>query len=112
MTRSLAIARAADYFDSGGFLADVTRRVAFRTESGTPGRPDELLAYLEREMVPAASRLGAWARVLDNPGACGPLLIARRREDDGLPTVLLYGHADVVPAEPSRWRPGLDPWRV
>jgi acetylornithine deacetylase/succinyl-diaminopimelate desuccinylase-like protein len=112
MTRSLAIARAVDYFDSGGFLTDVTRRVAFRTESGVLGRRDELLAYLEREMVPAAGRLGAGARVMDNPDGGGPFLIARRREDDGLPTVLVYGHADVVPAEPSRWRSGLDPWHV
>ena len=26
--------------------------------------------------------------------------------------MLTYGHADVVTAEPHRWRPGLDPWRV
>ena len=112
MTRSLVIAHAVDYFDSGGFLADLARRVSFQTESGVPGRRDELLAYLEREMVPAASRLGAMARVLDNPAGGGPLLIARRREGDGLPTVLVYGHADVVVAEPSRWRPGLNPWSV
>jgi acetylornithine deacetylase/succinyl-diaminopimelate desuccinylase-like protein len=75
-------------------------------------RPD-LLAYLEQEMVPAARRLGAEPRVLDNPDACGgPLLIARRLEDPGLPTVLTYGHADVVLAEEHRWRDGLDPWRV
>jgi acetylornithine deacetylase/succinyl-diaminopimelate desuccinylase-like protein len=29
-----------------------------------------------------------------------------------MPTVLTYGHADVVPAEPLRWRAGLDPWTV
>jgi acetylornithine deacetylase/succinyl-diaminopimelate desuccinylase-like protein len=75
-------------------------------------RPD-MFAYLEREMVPAARRLGATARIADNPVAGGgPLLIARRYEDAGLPTVLTYGHADVVPAEPERWRAGLDPWRV
>src|SRR5579859_260981 len=32
VTRSLAIAHAAGYFDSGAFLADLTRRVAFPTE--------------------------------------------------------------------------------
>jgi acetylornithine deacetylase/succinyl-diaminopimelate desuccinylase-like protein len=76
-------------------------------------RGPELLAYLEQEMVPAAGRLGAAARVLDNPAADGgPLLIARRHEGDGLLTVLTYGHADVVPAEPDRWRAGLEPWQV
>jgi acetylornithine deacetylase/succinyl-diaminopimelate desuccinylase-like protein len=112
VTRSAAIEYASDYFDSGAFLADLARRVAFQTESGLPSRRADLAAYLEREMAPSAVRLGAAARVLDNPGDGGPLLIARRHEGDGLPTVLTYGHADVVPAEPHRWRRGLDPWLV
>ncbi len=104
---------AAGYFDSGAFLADLTRRVAFRTESQAAGQRPDLRAYLEQEMVPAARRLGAAARVLDNPVAGGgPFLIAHRREADGLPTVLTYGHADVVLAEEHRWRAGLDPWQV
>ncbi|HEY6314179.1 MAG TPA: hypothetical protein VIY52_25745 [Streptosporangiaceae bacterium] len=112
MTRSVAVARASEYFDSGAFLADLARRVAFRTESGLADRHPDLFAYLEQEMVPAAQRLGASARVLDNPAAGGgPLLIAVRHEGAGLPTVLTYGHADVVPAEPWRWRSGLDPWQ-
>jgi acetylornithine deacetylase/succinyl-diaminopimelate desuccinylase-like protein len=107
------MACASDYFDSGAFLADLSRRVAFRTESGMARRRPDMLAYLEREMVPAARRLGATARIADNPVAGGgPLLIAERHEDAGLPTVLTYGHADVVLAEPERWRAGLDPWRV
>ncbi len=113
MTRSAAIEYASDYFDSGNFLADLTRRVAFRTESQDPGRRDDCRAYLEQEMVPAAARLGASARVLDNPDpGAGPLLIAHRHEADHLPTVLTYGHADVVLGEEKRWRAGLDPWRV
>lgn len=75
VTRSSAIAFAGDYFDSGAFLADLTRRVAFRTETGLPGRRQDLLAYLEQEMVPAVRRLGATAQVADNPVAHGgPLL--------------------------------------
>ena len=113
MTRSVAIARAVDYFDAGDFLADLARRVGFRTESGLAARRPDLFAYLDQEMVPAAHRLGATARVLDNPRAGGgPLLIAHRQEGAGLPTVLTYGHADVVLAEPHRWRAGLDPWQV
>jgi len=113
VTRSAAIASAAEYFDSGDFLMDLTRRVAFRTETGVADRRPDVVAYLEQEMVPAADRLGADARVLDNPAVGGgPLLLAERHEDPGLPTVLTYGHADVVPAEPLRWRAGLDPWTV
>ena len=113
MTRSRALATAADYFDSGGFLADLSRRVAFPTESAAPGRRPDLLAYLEQEMVPAARRLGAAARIADNTDhSGGPFLVAHRHEADGLPTVLTYGHADVVLAEAQRWSAGLDPWRV
>jgi acetylornithine deacetylase/succinyl-diaminopimelate desuccinylase-like protein len=105
--------RAAEYFDSGAFLADLSRRVAFRTESGVGAHREDLHAYLEQEMIPAARRLGAAARVLDNPEASGgPLLVAHRHEASGLPTVLTYGHADVVIAEAHRWRAGLDPWQV
>jgi hypothetical protein len=89
VTRSAAIAYATAYFDSGAFLADLTRRVAFRTESQSSGQPcdrrPDLRAYLEEEMVPAARRLGATASVLDNsvPGG-GPFLIAHRHEAPGL----------------------------
>ncbi|MFD0448983.1 M20/M25/M40 family metallo-hydrolase [Streptomyces indonesiensis] len=38
--------------------------------------------------------------------------MAVRHEDDALPTVLVYGHGDVVLGEPERWRTGLDPWQV
>jgi acetylornithine deacetylase/succinyl-diaminopimelate desuccinylase-like protein len=113
VTRSAAIERASDYFDSGDFLTDLARRVAFRTESQVPARQPDVRAYLEQEMIPAARRLGADARVLDNPDARGgPLLIGHRHEDDSLPTVLTYGHADVVIAESARWRAGRDPWQV
>jgi acetylornithine deacetylase/succinyl-diaminopimelate desuccinylase-like protein len=109
MSRDDAIAAATAYFDSGAFRTDLTRRIAYRTEAGHPDRR----AYLLDEMVPAARRLGATPTVLDNPVSDGsPFLIAHRHESDDLPTVLTYGHADVVLAEPERWRAGLDPWRV
>ncbi|MBO0803125.1 MAG: M20 family metallopeptidase [Nocardiopsaceae bacterium] len=113
MTRDEAIAGAGEYYDSGRFLADLGRGVAYRTESGVPDRAADIRAYLESELLPAARALGAEARVVDNPvSPANPLLLARRHEGDGLPTVLTYGHADVVVAEPERWRSGLDPWRV
>lgn len=113
MSRSVAIDLAAEYFDSGAFLADLARRVAFPTETGASGHHADLLAYLEQEMIPAVRRLGTTTRLLENPDtAGGPLLIGHRHEADGLPTVLTYGHADVVLAEAHRWRAGLDPWRL
>ncbi|HEX3588655.1 MAG TPA: M20 family metallopeptidase [Pseudonocardiaceae bacterium] len=112
MTRSAAIDDVTAYFDSGAFLADLDRRVAYRTESQT-GTPPDLRAYLVDEIAEAARSLGATPAVLDNPIPGGPpFLLAHRHESDDLPTVLTYGHGDVVIAEPRRWRDGLDPWRV
>jgi len=113
MTRSLAIDHARNYFDSGAFLDDLTRRVAFRTESQDAGQAAVLRSYLADEMIPALSRIGCDARIVDNPIAgSGPFLIAHRHEGTDLPTVLVYGHGDVVVGQPERWRDGLDPWRV
>ncbi|WP_433177841.1 M20/M25/M40 family metallo-hydrolase [Actinoallomurus sp. CA-150999] len=113
MTRSTAIRYARDYFDSGAFQADLARRVAIPTESGRPESVPVLRRYLEHEMAPAVERLGAAHQIVDNPVAGhGPFLVAHRHEANRLPTVLTYGHADVVPGDAGRWRPGLDPWRL
>ncbi|WLW55013.1 M20 family metallopeptidase [Streptomyces sp. YU58] len=112
-TRETAIARATAYYDSGAFLADLRRRISMPTESRPPADTARLHAYLNHELAPAASRLGAEVRVLDNPDpAAGPFLLAHRHEADGLPTVLVYGHADVVPGQDDRWREGLSPWHL
>lgn len=113
MSRQDAVARATDYFDSGAFRADLARRVAIPTESQGGDRLDVLKSYLTDEIIPSVGRLGFRCRVLDNPAAgYGPFLIAERHEADGVPTVLTYGHGDVVFGHASAWRPGLDPWRV
>lgn len=113
MSRENAVARATEYFDSGAFRADLARRVAIPTESQGGDRLDVLKAYLTDEMIPAVERLGFRCRVLDNPAAgYGPFLIAERHEAEGLPTVLVYGHGDVVFGHASTWRAGLDPWQI
>jgi acetylornithine deacetylase/succinyl-diaminopimelate desuccinylase-like protein len=113
VTRAAAIEYATRYLDSGAFLNDLSRRVGYRTESQARPLPEALREYLEQEMVPAARRLGAQASVIDNPDpGGGPLLLASRDEGAGLPTVLTYGHADVVLGEEHRWQAGLDPWLV
>ncbi|MCT9078586.1 M20 family metallopeptidase [Streptomyces fulvoviolaceus] len=110
-TRETAIDRATAYYDSGTFLTDLRRRVAMPTESRPPADTTRLRAYLEDELAPATSRLGATVRILDNPVPdAGPFLLAHRHEADDLPTVLVYGHADVVPGQDGRWRAGLSPW--
>ncbi|MDP2640016.1 MAG: M20 family metallopeptidase [Betaproteobacteria bacterium] len=111
MTRAAAILQSERYFDEGGFVADLARRVAIKTESQNPARRAELLAYLEQEMRPSLERDGFRCTLLANPlDKGGPFLFAERIEDAALPTVFTYGHGDVIRGQEEQWRAGLDPW--
>ncbi|HWI39283.1 MAG TPA: M20 family metallopeptidase [Burkholderiales bacterium] len=113
MSRSAAIAAIEKYFDAGGFIADLSRRVAIPTESQNPGRAMELHRYLDSEMSESLARMGMTSRILPNPqGKGGPFLIAELIEDPKRPTVLMYGHGDVIRGQDEQWRAGLDPWAV
>lgn len=113
MTRQAAIARAEKYFDGGAFRDDLARRVAFKTESQVPESRPHLTTYLEQEIAPAFKRMGYQTKLMPNPVAnAGPYLIATRHEDDKLPTVLSYGHGDVIRGLEPQWRQGLDPWKL
>ena len=108
MTRAQCLAAAAAYFDDGRFFNDLARRVAQRTESDSGRAPPELATYLHNELQAPLERL-----VLPNPvDGGGPFLIARRTEDPRAPTVLTYGHGDVVSGQADRWRNGLAPWTL
>lgn len=111
-TRDGAIARARGYFTDASYLERLRALVAVPSESNPP-RPAALRAYVAEVLAPMVSELGFACEVLDNPVAdAGPVLLARRVEAPGLPTVLLFGHGDVVRAMPERWRAGLDPWTL
>jgi len=111
MSRAEAILESERYFDGGGFVADLARRVAIPTESQNPARRAELLAYLEDEMRPSLERHGLRCTLLTNPSdQGGPFLVAERIEDAALPTVLSYGHGDVIRGQEEQWRAGLNPW--
>ena len=111
MSRAAAILESERYFDEGGFFADLARRVAIPTESQNPARGAELRAYLEDEMRPGLERQGFRCTLLANPAdQGGPFLLAERIEDAGLPTVLSYGHGDVIRGQEGEWRAGLNPW--
>ncbi|MGE5203704.1 MAG: M20/M25/M40 family metallo-hydrolase, partial [Acidobacteriota bacterium] len=112
MSRDGAIERASRYFDEGKFQADLARRVAFKTESQVPESRPHLSTYLEQEIKPAFERMGYGVRIVPNPTTGGPFLIATRIEDPNLPTVLGYGHADVIRGLEPQWRKGLDPWTL
>ena len=112
MTRTDAIARARQYLHSGEFLADLDRRVAYPTESQNPERRDALRAYLVDELQPAFSKLDFASRLIESPTGKTPYLLAEYRESASVPTVLIYGHGDVVDGMVGEWRDNLDPWRT
>ena len=112
-TREGAIDRAEKYFDTGGFLADLQRRVAIPTTSQEQGSMPALQEYVSGEMSGSLKKLGYECTVLPNPRAeYGPFLIARRVEDPAKPTVLTYGHGDVIRGQDDQWRQGLSPWKI
>ena len=113
MSRQAAINVATEYFDNGGYLTDLRRRVAIRTESQMLAeRGQEMAAYMA-EMRSTLEPLGYDCNEYENPVAGGgPFLIAKRFEDACLPTVFTYGHGDVVRGLEEQWRDGLDPWQV
>ena len=112
MSRNAAIVRAADYFDTGGFKADLARRVAIPTESQNAERAGELAHYIDSEMKPALETLGFRCRVMQQPSWRGPFLLGERLEGDGLPTIFSYGHGDVIRGLETGWNQGLSPWRL
>ena len=113
MTRESAISRATRHFDDGAFIADLARRVAYRTESQVAESRPQLAAYLVEELAPSFERIGFKVEVCENPvPGGGPLLVAERIEDENLPTVLSYGHGDVIRGLAEQWRAGFSPWEL
>jgi len=111
--RDGAIARALDYFDSGAFLEELARRVGYRTESQKPDSQAHLHAYLDEDIIPAFEGMGFTWTKFDNPLAGGgPFLLAERVEDAALPTILGYGHGDVILGLEDQWTKGKGAWEI
>jgi acetylornithine deacetylase/succinyl-diaminopimelate desuccinylase-like protein len=111
--RDTALAKAASYYDSGAFQTELAALVARPTESQDPRGAPHLLAYLTEAMAPLLTGLGFTTQLHANPLAGGPpILTAIRIEDPALPTVLSYGHGDVVRAQEGQWRAGLAPFTL
>jgi acetylornithine deacetylase/succinyl-diaminopimelate desuccinylase-like protein len=111
-SRQGAIARAERHFDSGAFKGDLARRVAIPSESQNSQRGADLRRYIDEEMKPALDALGFACRVLTHPRAKGPFLFAERIESPLRPTVLGYGHGDVIRGFEGSWQQGRDPWEL
>jgi acetylornithine deacetylase/succinyl-diaminopimelate desuccinylase-like protein len=110
--RQAVLGRAARYYDGGLFLSELARLVAVPTESEKPRGAPYLAFYLTEHMRPMLEKMGFVCEVLVNPALGGPLLLAERIEDPDLPTVLIYGHGDVVRGLEDEWSDGLGPWRL
>ncbi len=111
--RETAIGRATAYLDDGRMEAELARLVEIPSESQVPEGLPHCRRYLDEAMVPAFEALGFVCTVYENPlEGCGPVLLADRRESDGLPTVLGYGHGDVIRGLEGRWTKGQGPWRL
>ena len=112
MTRQAAIDRAQSVFDDGSFKRTLQSRIERPTESQNPARQADLLAYLSDALQPAFEAMGFECQQLTHPKAKAPFLYAQRIESPHLPTVLGYGHGDVIRGLEPEWREGASPWAL
>lgn len=113
MSRQDALAHINRYFDQGQFEADLSALVALPTESQKPDNQAALRRYLDLMLLPRLSAAGFACEIANNPDQRGgPFLIAKRVEGPNLPTLLHYGHGDVVHGQTAQWREGLSPFEL
>lgn len=113
LERNIVTARAAQLAGSGKLLDMMTRLVSYRTESQRPDTGSLQLAYMREQLIPLLEEMDFTVRLFDNPLIDRtPLLVAERIEHQDLPTILSYGHTDVVNGYEGRWRNGMSPWEM
>ncbi|MEE3661672.1 M20 family metallopeptidase [Brenneria sp. g21c3] len=113
MTRADIIQQACDRFDRGEFKHILARRVACASESQDPHSRAILRAYLDDEIRPSLEAMGFTVTLVEHPlDPPIPFLMAERIEHPDLPTLLSYGHGDVVFGDGENWRQGLHPWTL
>lgn len=111
--REKIVARARDYVTSGAFAEELRSRIAVPSESPREDSGADHLRYLEEEIARALKALGFSTRILDNPVTPRlPALYGERIEGDDLPTVLGYGHGDVLWGMGGDWDEGRDPFTL
>lgn len=113
ISRDQTLQSAGHWFDDGGLFRELADRVACHTESQDPSRGQALADYLTGQLQPALQAMGFDCEILTNPsGQGGPMLLARRIEDPTRPTVLGYGHGDVIRGQDASWTRGAGPWQL
>lgn len=111
--RTEILAAADEHITSGAFLKELSTAVAYPSESGRPEGRDALNAYLEDILTRSLQDMGCSVDRWDRwDGSENSFLLGTRLEDPRLPTVLCYGHADVVDGHEGQWAAGRNPWEV
>ncbi len=110
--RQNALNHAAAYFDRGDYTSELAALVAYETESQNPAKAAQLPRYLQEALRPRLLAAGFDCTMFDNPTDGGPLLVAIRHEGKDLPTILCYGHGDVIHGQAEQWRDGLEPFAL
>lgn len=84
-----------------GYLWELGSLVRFPTVSADPGRKNDIWACADhaRDMF---HRYGGEAEILNTEGL--PIVLGRLGRDPGRPTVTVYNHLDVQPAQEPEWR--------
>ncbi|WP_304621050.1 M20 family metallopeptidase [Paracoccus sediminilitoris] len=115
MTREAAVSYATDHVDSGRLQSELAHLVGYRSESQNPDRRDVLQDYLAQAILPRLTAAGFDCAIHDNPDGPakgGPILLGTRIEDPSLPTILTYGHGDVIWGQAGQWLDDLDPFAL
>ena len=108
-----ALDLSAQYFDKGSFELDLAKLIAIPSESQEERGFEHLQNYLEFCIIPILEEIGFTYNILPNPvSGAGPILLAERIENSDLPTILTYGHGDVVRGQEHEWREGLSPFKL
>ena len=102
-----------EYFDSGEFFRELAALISYPTASAEPGAGVAVTAYVEEQIGPILEEIGCnWRMIPNDSHESAPFLLAHRFEDPAFPTVLVYGHADVVEGQSDQWSEGLSPWKL
>ena len=113
MSREQALNSIDKYFQNGKFEEELAHRISFKTESNLPNRENALQAYLDDGIVPYLKDMGFECDIHPNPRPnAGPFLVASLIEDEKLPTVMTYGHGDVVAGYDGQWDDEMSPWKI
>lgn len=111
--REKILATAEETVRSGRFLQELKTAVSYQTESGSSKGRDALDAYLNEVLSVSLEDLGCSVLRYDTwNGSDNSFLIGTRIEDPELPTLLCYGHADVVDGHEGAWAANRGPWEV